>query len=159
MIWPFTTPDFTTFDGGDANALSSISGPMWQTPQDNSGNPILTAQVPLGFGTLPSGTVIGATSNGGEENHVLITPEMTPHTHQPLNVYLQSANNNFGTGGPLLGNASNGTVSPAAVFNDKTGGDPAATPPNSVAKGHNTLPPYYGVLFIQRSTRLFYAAT
>lgn len=151
MIWPFATPDFTTFDGGDANPLSQLSGPMWQTPQDNSGNPILTAQVPLGFGTLPSGTVIGGGSNGGEETHILSVPEMAPHTHEVENVVAQNPGNFAGGGyqGSVITN----------INTDRTGGNPQAVPPYSAAAGHNTLPPYYGVLFIQRSARLFYAAS
>jgi hypothetical protein len=169
MIWPFATPDFTVFDGGDANALSPVSGPMWQTPQDNSGNPILTAQVPLGYGTLPSGTVIAATSTGGEETHILQATELAPHQHAfPLD---SNHNNegfgpnqsvpNGGTSNPGTGNFIASTSGGVTSSTQNAGGNPQSNPSGSptAALGHNTLPPYYGVLFIQRTSRLFYSAT
>lgn len=161
MIWPFATPDFTVFDGGDANALSAVSGPMWQTPQDASGNPILSAQFPLGYGKLPSGTVITNTSTGGEENHALSVQELAPHSHLlATGVGLNQAVPNGGTSTPGVGpfvatTGTNGTTGST----QNTGGDPSTGNPPISALPHNNMPPYYGVLFIQRSSRLFYSAT
>lgn len=153
IIWAGPQPTFTTFDGGDSNALSAISGPMWQAPVDAGGNPILVAQFPLGAGTLPSGKVIANGTVGGEENHQLIATEMPPHVHgmslfSEATAYL----NQDAAGGGLV---SSGANFPLPVTVDNAGGDPNTTP--RVAAGHNTLPPYYGVYFLQRSNRLFYA--
>src|SRR6185369_16638359 len=54
MDQPFfgTLPNFTTYDGGDANAVSAISGPMWEVVTE------MAAQFPLAAGTLASGLVI-----------------------------------------------------------------------------------------------------
>src|SRR6478609_2547918 len=30
MIWTTALPNFATFDGGDANPISPVSGPMWE---------------------------------------------------------------------------------------------------------------------------------
>lgn len=158
LIYPYAAPDFTTFDGGDANALSAISGPMWQLPVDLSGNPILRAQFPLGAGTLPSGTVIAVTNTGGEEKHVLTVPEMPPHGHALVPRTFSYA------GGPapaedIQPTASDPNRAPDSINTKNTGGDPTTNPPNIAAAGHNTLPPFYGVNFLQRTNRLFYSVT
>lgn len=159
MIYPFTTPDFTTFDGGDANALSTISGPMWQIPTvdgSNTGTQILQAQVPLGTGTLPSGKIITPTLAGGEENHILSTAEMPPHTHS----FPQFAGNNVQAQGQtaVAGGGIFGLGSLTAIT-QSTGGDPTTGNPPTASAGHNNMPPYVGVTFLQRTTRLFYATS
>ena len=62
MWWFAALPDFTVFDGGDANPISDISGPMWQQANDSNGN-LIAAMFPIPAGTLPSGTVIQIGSN------------------------------------------------------------------------------------------------
>src|SRR5438552_15125504 len=63
IIWTDVLPTFTTFDGGDANPLSAISGPMWELVAT------LAAKFPLCAGTLPSGTVVNIGHSGGQEKH------------------------------------------------------------------------------------------
>jgi hypothetical protein len=156
MIWPYTLPDFTTFDGGDGNSLTATSGPMWKAAQDLSGNPILAGQVPLGVGTLkPSGGQVAVTQTGGEDVHSLIVSELAPHSHTTSPLTIASANGNYGGSGPLISNLGNGGSDIQPVQINSTGG--LGTPP--VVVPHNTLPPYYGVYFIQRTSRQFYAVT
>lgn len=155
MIWPFVVPDFTTFDGGDANAASATSGPMWQLAQDASGNQILQSQVPLGVGTLPqSGNAVAVGQTGGEELHSLLLGELTPHTHA-----IAFPEDGGNTGNPQGDTAWFSTIIGGNLTNFTSGsaGGNGATPP--VVVGHNTLPPYYGVYFLQRTNRLYYSAS
>lgn len=150
-IWTGALPDFTTFDGGDANALSPISGPMWKV--------VLQQTFIVGAGTLASGTVLNIGDTGGEETHKLIATEMPPHVHpltglkndnmsrNDLNILVYPGNN-APFGGDANANAIPNTGS--------TGGDPATGTPPSASVGHNTMPPYTVVTFLQRTTRLFY---
>jgi len=159
MIWPYALPDFTTFDGGDSNSLTPTSGPMWQTAMDLSGNPILAAQFPLGVGTLPSGLAVSVTQTGGEQNHVLALTETPSHSHALHNDNTNTDDANTcldnpaasGGGGGYLGIQYGGCTRTAFA-----GGDPAN---NNATDGHNTMPPYYGVYFLQRTQRLFYSVT
>jgi hypothetical protein len=156
MIWTGALPDFTVFDGGDGNAIGPYSGPMWQqanTALNGSGTAILAAQVPLGVGTLPSGAAVAVGATGGEETHKLTVQELFPHTHgvHVLRVQHGSVDTNVFT---------NDTADSAQQPDSTTlttGGDPATGNPPTAALGHNTLPPYYGVYFLQRTSRLFYA--
>jgi hypothetical protein len=135
MIWPTALPDFTTFDGGDANALGPSSGPMWQQFT------ALNAAFPIGAGTLPSTTVVPVTGTGGEEKHQLTTTELASHSH-----VMPGFPGGGGTGGLTTYDTLPGAVT--SYSTQLAGGD---TP-------HNNLPPYFGVYFLQRTTRLFFAA-
>lgn len=142
MIWTSALPNFNTFDGGDANALSPISGPMWEVVT------ALAARVPLGAGTLPiSTTVVAIGDTGGEEKHVITTAELPIHNHPrnnenkteiaTLTVPGDTIDTNFGT-------TQNGKTT---GITGNTGGDQA----------HQNMPPYLGVAFLRRTARLFYA--
>jgi hypothetical protein len=152
LIWTGSLPDFTTFDGGDANALSPISGPMWQT--------VLAATFPVGAGTLPSGTVLTSGATGGEEKHVLTINELAPHTHD-----VKLTHGNSYTGEPNVLTVGNGSADPQPFTAPQaalsTGGDPSTgigSPPiPQTALPHNCLPPYTVVYFLQRTNRIFYA--
>lgn len=142
MIWTGALPDFTTFDGGDANALSQISGPMWEEVVS------LRVRFPLGAGTLPSGTVINSGDIGGEENHTLSLNEIPSHTH---------AIPNFG--GPVGATAvivgDNATpIAQPDISTRATGGNPDGT-----TAGHQNMPPYLGVYFLRRTSKLYYSVT
>jgi hypothetical protein len=152
MIWTGVLPDFTTFDGGDANALSPISGPMWQT--------VLAATFPIGAGTLASGAALAVGTTGGEEKHILSTTEMPPHAHQLTGLKNDNMSRNDlnvlaypGNTAPFFGNA-NPLVIPST---SSAGGDPATGTPPIASAPHNNLPPYTVVYFLQRTTRTHYA--
>lgn len=154
IIWTGVLPDFTTFDGGDANSISAISGPMWQQALDANNN-LIAAQFLLAAGTLPSGSVIATGTVGGEEKHTLTLSELAPHTHD-----VKLLHGNSYTGEPnqlIVGNGQsdpmNFTAPNAAL---SAGGDPSTGTPPATALPHNTLPPYVGVYFLQRTARLFY---
>jgi hypothetical protein len=165
MLWNQALPNFATFDGGSAGAVSPVSGPMWQLMAATldglsvaPANDVLNAKFPIGVGTLPSTTPVTVGQNGGEEKHLLTIPELAPHTHPP-----------FGTDtgiidgvAPGVGNGTDasGNIHLSRPTTGSTGGDPTTIPIGgsvpTAALGHNTLPPYYGVYFLQRTNRLFY---
>lgn len=165
MIWMSALPDFTTFDGGDANVITADStGPMWEEATE------LRAKIPIGVGTLPSTTVLNQGDTGGEEKHSLAANEMPPHTHFEFNA------DNIATGGgsdnalsttnyPAY-KASNGHDNPDYTIRGNStkssiglssvaGGDQTVTP--AVVVAHNTLPPYVAVYFLRRTARIFYS--
>lgn len=180
MWWFANLPDFTTFDGGDGNALSAISGPMWQQAVDGNSNLIQAAFI-LTPGTLPSGTVAGIGGSGGEEKHILVPGEDVPHQHLMANT--DGGGNNALNSGPIFvnqkGNGNGNTDLDYQLYGSATiptlgstaaaGGvtpPPVPTGPGVVtptgyttqyqAKAHNTMPPYVVGYLLQRTTRLFY---
>lgn len=152
-IFMDTLPDFTIYDGGDASALSDISGPMWEVAAE------LNANFPIGVGTLPSTKVLARGDTGGEENHKLLGPELFPHFHAAASdstIEFMVAGGTFSGDTPNISGSSNGgRSSRTAIF----GGDPSTGNPPTDALGHNTLPPYVAVYFLRRTARLFYAVT
>ena len=155
QIWVNALPDFTTFDGGDANALSAISGPMWQVAVDASTTPI-TARFPIAVGTLPSLLALAVGDKGGEENHSLTLAESAPHSHT-VPIYKDGMNiPDFVTGhGVVLGESGTrpGGLPLSTLPTDTQGG----TGSPAVVSPHNTMPPYIAVYFLQRTSRLFYS--
>lgn len=171
MWWFSTLPDFTSFDGGDGNSLSAISGPMWQQALDGNGNQI-AASFPIVAGTLPSGKVlpvIGTANVGGEENHLLTSAEGAENpNHQHVSGRMQASGNGTGyffneptsntnAGAAGIVGASSGTASIVDVSNltgpfIRTGiVDPTPVPVVS----HNNIPPYVVGYLLQRTSRLF----
>lgn len=141
MIWTTALPDFTSFDGGDANPVSDTSGPMWELVT------ALNAKFPLGAGTLPAGAVVPIGGTGGEDLHVLSTAELALHTHNTGLIHTNLADGSGTT--PTL--VTTGLVGATQTPTDNGG-------PNGInGNGHNTMPPYLGVSFLRRTARLFYS--
>lgn len=134
ILWTTTLPDFTTFDGGDALAASAISGPMWEEVTE------LRARFPLGAGTLPSATAVAIGDTGGEELHVLVIDELPEHAHT---VSARTASD-INAGGRTI--AGNGTEFPDSFNTGTVGAD----------QGHATMPPWLGVAFLRRTSRMYY---
>ena len=166
--WWFTAqPDFTSFDGGDANPISATSGPMWQLAKDDNGN-VIAAQMPITAGTLLSGLVLNVGDTGGEEKHLLTIAEAGIDPNHQHAVARASANNQqiaIPTGGvataiPGQAIGGSGDVTPSAeadysafgtsTLQTDTPGSPQTTVP------HNCLSPYVTGFLLQRTTRLFY---
>lgn len=158
IIWYDALPDFTTFDGGDANPVGIMAGPMWELVASTA------AKIPIGAGTLPSGTVLAIGATGGEEKHSLTEAEIAPHTHNFPDA------TNAGTTGPVGQNlavpdggidSATGpftgvgiTTSNRLVTQSAGGsGSPAVVTP------HNTLPPYVVVSYLRRTIRQYYVET
>ena len=140
-LWVGSLANLATYDGGDNGAPSAVSGPMWQEYAP------LRALMPIGVGSLPSATAIPVTGTGGEENHTLLLTEIPQHQHD-----MQAS----GTGG-----GSNNVVASAGTQLPKTTGVwltalGGGGKPDGTTAPHNNMPPYYGVYFISRTSRLYY---
>lgn len=179
--WFNTLPTFTTFDGGDANALSAISGPMWQQAKTPNGT-VIAAQFPIAAGTLPAppagtGLVLNPGDTGGEQLHVLSAAEggFNPtHTHvtgrwKTNTGGLDLTDKHFSLIGAANPAPSGQAREMAGVDWPRTiedisaqGGDytvtsPAIEPADFALTGHNTMPPYVVGYLLQRTARMFYA--
>lgn len=143
-VYVGTTTDLQTYDGGNTNTLSNWSGPMWEVDTE------FEARFPVGAGTFAaSGVVVvqgkvTSTAVAGEDKHTLVTSEMPKHSHT------MTWDSQDTAGGNQLKTLYLGPD--ANAFNDivkssgDTGGDAA----------HNNLPPFYGVYFIKRTSRVYY---
>lgn len=153
--WFGALPDFTIFDGGDANPLSAISGPMWQQALNTDGTTI-TAKIPIAAGTLPSGTVLSVGNTGGEEKHQLLINELPQ-----LVMTLAATGLNFSLPTPTAGNyiAGSDTRFPSIPHNTDVLTKPLGGNASNVADAHNTMPPYVVGTLLQRSARLFYSVS
>lgn len=135
-IYRGTAASIDTFDGGEAGAITPTTGPFWARVTE------LNARFPLGLGTLPSGTVLGMGDQGGEEKHVLIGDEL-PSADNVIEV------NNIT--GFIVAVSANGSYELAT--NPGTAHRTVVWEGNDL--GHNTMPPYTVVLFIERTARLY----
>jgi hypothetical protein len=173
MWWFDTLPNFTTFDGGDNNAIGPASGRMWQQAKDGNGT-LITAKFPVTAGTLPSTTVLALGDTGGEENHTLLSSEGAQDpTHKHIIGKFQSSGSGCGyvlteTNSNINGTAE--TVWRTAPSNTPTSSSVDALtgsfictgivdPTANAIVGHNTMPPYAVGYLLQRSQRIFYSVT
>lgn len=142
-LWYGAEVDIPTLDDGEAGAVSDTSGPFWERFTE------LDAKFPIGPGTLPSTLVLAKGDDGGEEDHELALPEITPHTHgvegsgfddgatpSARKIIIDDEHN--ANANNSVTESAGGTGTPAAVV------------------GHNTMPPYRVVWFLRRTARLFY---
>ncbi len=155
MIWDQALPNFATFDGGDANPISPVSGPMWEEVTE------LRARFPIGAGTLPSTLVLAVTETGGEEKHTLVSAETPAHTHFEFADKISTVENqviateqtarrrNSGSGDDyqMVRAVEEATLGLTSSF----GGDGAGA-----TTAHQNLPPYYTVYYLRRTQKLFY---
>jgi hypothetical protein len=146
--WFNALPDFTSFDGGDANSnITPTTGAMWQQALDGSGN-IIAAQFPITAGILPSGTVLSVGGTGGEENHTLLTSEMPSHVHSFPTPYW----------GVVVSGGAAGTFtgSDMVISNAATGATGGSSASGNPTVPHNNLPPFIVGFLLQRTARQFY---
>lgn len=148
MIWTTALPTFTTFDGGDADPLSAISGPMWEVVT------AFEARMPLGVGTLPiSGTVLAVGDTGGLERVSLTTAEMPPHDHD-FTVIAKAAGP---SGAGALTGGDDDTANDGEFEGTTT--EVGGTGSPAVVSSHQNLPPYLAVYMLRRTARAFYSVT
>lgn len=146
FIWLYegTAGSIDTLDGGAAGAVSVNSGPFWEIVTS------MQTRVPVGVGTLPSGTTLAVGDLGGEEDHILTQAEL------PLSLSALTAN--------LTGFRTNMEAAPPIwLASPGSGPQTATTPPSEEAtftftntgggQGHNTLPLYRAVYFLRRTAR------
>jgi hypothetical protein len=143
-IYVGNTTDLQTYDGGNTNAPSNWSGPMWEV------DTLFEARFPVGAGTFAASGVVSvngtttSTAVAGEDKHTLVTSEIPKHSHT------MTWDSQDTAGGNQLKTLYYGPD--ANAFNDivKNSGDAGGDAP------HNNLPPFYGVYFIKRTSRVYY---
>lgn len=144
-IYVGTTTDLQTYDGGNTNAPSNWSGPMWEV------DTLFEARFPVGAGTFAASGVVSvngtttSTAVAGEDKHTLVTSEMPSHTHQILDQYINLTQR--GSADTSVFSATNRSEGVANLLPTTSSGGDAA---------HNNLPPFYGVYFIKRTSRVYY---
>ena len=148
QMWLGPLPNFSTFDGGDSNPLSALSGAMWEVVTEIAG------RFPIAAGTTPAGTVIAQGATGGVESVTVGNANMPAHTHDCAGTSQQGS----GGAGHEVFQANETTKlppsNPVTLVTESTGGD---------ASGNTTpmptMPPYLAINWIRRTARTFYAVT
>ena len=134
--------DVDILDGGAAGAVSVNSGPFWVIDS------AFATRMPVGVGTLPSGTVLGVGDTGGEEKHTLTAAELPTHTHRLPSELLEvtsGAINDQGVG-KAVGSSGNYSFSNGVVSDDGSAFGLAGS-------SHQNMPLYKAVYFIKRTAR------
>jgi hypothetical protein len=143
-IYVGTTTDLQTYDGGNTNAPSNWSGPMWEV------DTLFEARFPVGAGTFAASGVVSvngtttSTAVAGEDKHTLVTSEIPKHSHT---MTWDSQDTSGGNQLKTLYYGPDANVPNDIVKNSGDAGGDAA---------HNNLPPFYGVYFIKRTARVYY---
>jgi hypothetical protein len=151
-IFVGTTNDLLSYDGGDGTAVAGdTSGPMWMV------DTLLDARFPVGVGTFTASGAVAvngtatATSIVGEDQHTLSAPEIPSHTHS------LGANGKPAVFWDNFVQEAGGDGNPSFSFNQSV--PETSTSTGGVIGGggaHNNLPPFYGVYFIKRTSRIYY---
>ncbi len=145
--WFDVLPDFTTFDGGDADTAlpTTLSGPMWQKAKNSDGVEI-AALFPIPAGTLPSTLVLNQGDTGGLEKVILDILEIPPHTHT-VPLYQGDANNHA----DRINTTDETTPQNLNYQSGSAGGKVDGT-----TAAHDNMPPYVVGYLLQRTSRLYY---
>ncbi len=165
-LWTGSLADLATYDGGDSDPAGAASGPMWNEATE------FQARMPLGVGTLPSTTAVAVLGTGGEETHTITAAEsgMNNHTHAyglsfastgDAQLLMASSVAIPSTDGYHLDGNTDGSQSGQTVATTSANLRTLTptVPSSPVTTAHNTMPPYVGVYFIRRTSRIFYKTT
>lgn len=164
MIAPatlLTAADVWAWDGGSGadpatTTPSFATGAIWEI------DPILNARMALGAGTMPSGAIIAPNATGGEDKHSLLVTEMPPHTHlmaadevvttsiNPDAISQVARRHNAAGSDGVNYDLSKATLPATIGMTSSAGGTAGTVVPMSL------LPPYAGVLWMQRTNRTQY---
>ena len=148
-----STTALLSYDGGDGTStVYAAAGPMWEV------DTTMSAVFSVGVGTFAASGLVGVnqttTSTGvvGEDKHVLISNELPQHTHD------LTYNGKPGVFFDSFTQEAGGDSNPSYSFNQSPPATNTSTGINTTTNlGHNTLPPFYGVYFIKRTARIYYA--
>ena len=139
VMWEGAEGDIPTIDGGTVGAVTTTSGPFWEKVSE------MDAKIPIGPGTTdaPTSTVIAVGDEGGSELVVLEKEQLPSNPFGVNNVT-----------GPFLDVTAGGTfeVQTNPGTNHRVGGW------DGNDEGHNNMPPYRGIWFIRKTSRLYYTA-
>jgi|10_taG_2_1085330.scaffolds.fasta_scaffold72524_2 hypothetical protein len=147
QMWVGSEVELETYDGGESGTAKDMAGPFWTVDTD------MSARFPVGVGDFAA----AVKGTGGEENHTLLTAEMPAHKHAPFAGGKKIWHDKY------LGSSQEGTTGDTRVRHFGDGPEGAGI---SLAEdlykeagdgeAHNNLPPYYGVYFIKRTSRIYY---
>lgn len=144
IMWEGDEADIPTFDGGEAGAVTGISGPMWERVTE------MNARFPVGPGTFPSGAILNVGDTGGEEKHSLTLAEMPPHTHGPKDPFTSIFGRRDPGGDRNTNEGQNGGFTDDILETVGGSGDP------KVVEAHNNIPPFRAVWFLRKTARTHY---
>jgi hypothetical protein len=142
-IWVGSLADLKTYDGGADEDVNDFSGPFWEVDD------AMSARFPVGVGEFDASGEVAVTETGGEDKHTLVSDALPDHTH---NFTVNKSVTGDDAAGPqqiLMADRNinaTGGVQPDVTVDGGGGG-----------LAHNNLPPYYGVYFIKRTGRIYYA--
>jgi hypothetical protein len=142
VMYEGTLVSIDTIDGGEAGAVTNISGPMWEVVSE------MAARSPMHPGTLPSGLVVHVGDDLGEEKHVQIITEMIQHSHD-ITAWTSGATG--GDGGQILNEPDPGVE--VTKTTEPEGGASATDP---IPDGMNVVHPVRGIWFIRKTARTHY---
>lgn len=138
MIYFGSEASIDTFDGGEAGAVTPTSGPFWQKVTE------MNAKMPIGAGAgvqLESGTNVPVAGSGGAERVTLEPGDL------PTNPFNPNAT------GLFAAVSSGGTFS---VDTTGSGTTHRVVDWEGAGESHSNMPPWFGVLFLKRTQRLYY---
>lgn len=159
-IWIGAEQALWSYDGGDGTDPSTIlptanTGAMWQVET------LFQFRFPLGVGANTAGfdgnipSQAAVQEQGGDERVVLTNDELAPHTH------FIAADDPGSTGLPPTATTQVSKYINLVGTPEMAGSTLPATlgltsPSEGGSKSHQNMPPYVGVYFIKRTTRIYY---
>lgn len=136
IMFEGTQGDIETFDGGEAGAITNITGAFWQPVTE------MAARSPIHPGTLASGAVINVGDNIGQEKIVMTLANLIEHDHD-ITVFSSGATG--GDGGEIFNEPDPGEERIRTTHTE------GSNPPD----GMDNMHPSRGIWFIRRSARLY----
>jgi len=136
QMWVGSEVALETYDGGEAGTANEMAGPFWKVDTD------MSARFPVGVGDFAA----AVKDTGGEKDTTLEEKNLPPHVHDLK--YTESPLKN--TGGAQNAGEGHFTSGSKIVNGMITAGS------SQTSESFTNLPPYYGVYFIKRTSRVYY---
>lgn len=137
VMYEGTEASITTYDGGEAGAITATTGPMWEKVT------AMDARVPLGPGTL-NAVAVAVGTQGGAATVTLLEENLPVHVIQG---YAVDENANLPNNALI---SDDDRVTNATTADSFGGEADGSTRPTVI------IPPYTAIWFIRRTQRKFY---